>query len=145
MQVKVPAPLSLNVNPLIEQAKTKINSWNSSEPRELALAVASLCRLTLDSGGLPTGDADWRAMRAAFDVQKGQGIAETIVSWDEWCRTADVDVSNDESFVKLGIVTWVVKFLARWLGMVAGSEPISDFDEWKSRLCKVLDEHIIVR
>lgn len=129
---------------LIDQAKETIASWSSDEPRDLALAVAALCRQTLDAGGLPTDSPDWQRLRSAFDVSKGQGIAESIVRWDKCCTTADVDVlTNREAFVKLGVVTWLVKFTAKRFGMLPGSELISDFGEWKQRLCQCLDKHII--
>jgi len=41
------------MHPLIEHAKKTVASWTNDEPRELAIAVAALCRQTLDSGGLP--------------------------------------------------------------------------------------------
>jgi len=123
------------MHPLIDQAKDTVASWTNDEPRELALAVAALCRQTLDAGGLPTDSPDWARLRSAFDVSKGQGIGESIVKWDGCCTTADVDLaSNQEAFVKLGIVTWLVKFLAKRLGMMEGSDWINDFDEWKRRL-----------
>jgi hypothetical protein len=127
------------MHPLIDQAKKTVTSWTINGPRELA--VAALCRQTLGSGGLPTDSPDWARLRSAFDVSKGQGIGETIVRWDECCTTADVDVhSNQESCVKLGVVTWLVEFLEKRFGMFAGSEPIKDFEEWKHRLCQCFDK-----
>jgi len=52
--------------------------------------------------------------------------------------------SNQEAFVKLGIVTWLVKFLAKRFGMLPRSEPINDFDAWKQRLCECFDKYIPV-
>jgi hypothetical protein len=135
------------MHPLIVQAKETVASWSSDEPRELALAVAALCRQTLDAGGLPTRSPDWLRLRSAFDVSKGQSISESIVNWDECCRTADLDLdvlSSQEAYVKLGIVTWVVKFLGKKFGMLSGSEPITDFDEWKLRLVECFDKYILV-
>jgi hypothetical protein len=132
------------MHPLIAQAKQTVASWTNDDPRELAIVVAALCRAMLDAGGLPTDSPDWTRLRIAFDVAKGQNIGESIVKWDECCRTAVVDLSNQESFVKLGIVTWLVKFLARRLGMLPGSQPISDFDEWKRRLGDCFDKYILV-
>lgn len=133
------------MHPLIEQAKKKVTSWVDDEPRELALAVAALCRETLDAGGLPTDSPDWARLRSAFDIVKDQGIGERVLRWDECCRSADVDLlSNHEAFVKLGIVTWLVKFLAKRFGMLRGSDPITDFAQWKLRLCECLDKYILV-
>jgi hypothetical protein len=133
-----------NMHPLIEQAKQTIAAWTNDEPRELAIAVAALCRETLDAGGLPTDSPDWARLRNAFDVVEGQDIGDTIVKWDQYASTEDVDLSNQVSFVKLGIVTWLVKFLAKRLGMLPGSQPINDFAEWKGRLCDCFDKYILV-
>jgi hypothetical protein len=133
------------MHPLIDQAKETVASWTTDKPRELALAVAALCRDTLDSGGLPTDSPEWARLRSAFDVSQGQSIGQSVVEWDECCRTVDVDVQpNQEAFVKLGIVTWLVKFLAKRFGMLPGSDPINDFDEWKNRLCESFDKYILV-
>lgn len=130
------------MHPLIEQAKERVTSWTNSKPRELAIAVADLCRETLDAGGCPTDSPDWTRLRRSFDVAKGDDIGDSIVKWDKCCRTADIELSNQESFVKLGIVTWLVKFIAQRFGMLPGSAPIHDFDEWKRRLCDCFDKYI---
>jgi len=94
----------------------------------------------------PAGNPDWIRLRNAFDVVKGQGIAETVVAWDELCRTIDVDLdvlSNPEAHVKLGIVTWLVKSLANRFGM-PGAKPTPEFDKWKQGLCECLDKYIVV-
>lgn len=133
------------MHPLIVQAKETVASWSNDEPRELALAVAALCRETLDRDGLPPESPDWIHLRIAFEISKGQSISESIANWDECCRTADVDVqSSQDALVKLGIVTWLVKFLARRFGMLPGSEPIADFDKWKQRLIECFDKYILV-
>lgn len=133
------------MHPLIEEAKSIIASWSSDEPRDLALAVAALCRHTLDAGGLPTDSRDWQRLRSAFDVSKGQSIMQSVARWDDLVRYADVDVqSNQEAFVKLGIVTWLVKLTAKQFGMLQASDPIPDFGEWKQCLCQCLEKYILV-
>jgi hypothetical protein len=71
---------------LIEQAKATIRDWSSDEPRDLVIAVASLCREILDVGNLPEGDHDWQRLRQSFDLKRGQSIASTIADWDDQCR-----------------------------------------------------------
>jgi hypothetical protein len=132
------------MHPLIVRAKDEINAWSSDQPRELALAVAALCRDILDHGGLPSDSAAWIGIRRAFDVTPGQSIADSIAGWDDWCRYADVDVNDRDAFVKLGIITWTVKMLLLKFGMLVGTEPISDFDAWKQLLCQHLDKHILI-
>lgn len=129
---------------LITRARNAIDSWTCDQPRELALGVAALCRDTLDYGGLPTDSTDWRKLRASFDVTAGQSIADSIASWDHWCRYAHVDLTDREAFVKLGIVTWTVKLLLRKLGALAGCDPMPDFHEWKRELCMCLDQYILM-
>jgi hypothetical protein len=133
------------MHPLIDSAIETISSWTSDEPSDLTLAVAALCRDTLDSGGLPNGSPDWFKGRKLFEVTAGQNIADSIVAWDDWCRFAEVDVRNDRTAcVKLGIVTWTTKFILIRFGMLVGSEAIPDFEEWKQRLCQCLEKYIVV-
>ncbi len=130
---------------LIEQAKTTINGWSSNEPRVLAIAVASLCREILDVGNLPEGDQDWQRLRQSFDIKHGQSIASTLAHWDDQCRLGDFAISDDDSYVKLGIVTWTVKKLLRQLGMLSGPpEPPMSLDAWKANLIDCLERYIIV-
>lgn len=134
-----------DMHPLIVRAEEIVSSWDSDEPRALALAAAALCKTTLDAGGLPTDSPDWIRLREAFDVQTGQSIAESIVKWDDLCRFADVDLTNNrDAYVKMGIVTWTVKLLLKRFGMLVHSEAITDFAEWKRRLCHCLGNYIIV-
>ncbi len=133
------------MHPLIEHAKTSIREWSSDQPRDLAIAVASLCREILDNGELPQGDQDWIRLRQAFDIVRGQSIASTIAEWDDLCRLGDFDISDREAFVKLGIVTWIVKKLLKQLGMLSGPPaPKMELEEWKADLIDCLDRYVIV-
>lgn len=129
---------------LIERAKESIRGWSSDQPRDLALAVASLCREILDDGKLPEGDLDWLQLRQAFDVVEGQSIAANIARWDDLCRLGDFDISDHDAFVKLGIVTWTEKMLLKKLGMLSGPKEDMGFEEWKSALIEYLDKYIIM-
>ncbi len=130
---------------LIEQAKASIRGWSSDEPRDLAIAVASLCREVLDVGNLPNGDHDWQRLRQSFDIKRGQSIGSTIADWDDQCRLGDFDISDNDDCVKLGIVTWTVKKLLKRFGMLSGpAEPPMSFEEWKANLIDCLDRYIIV-
>ena len=133
------------MHPLIEHAKNAIRSWSSDQPRDLAIAVASLCRETLDADELPTEGQDWARLRQAFELVEGQSFAATIVGWDDLCRLGQFDViSNHEAYVKLGIVTWTVKFLLKKLGWLTGPKEEVGLEEWKARLISCLDRYIIV-
>jgi hypothetical protein len=130
---------------LIEQAKTSIRTWSSDEPRDLAIAAASLCREILDVGALPDGDHDWQRLRRSFDIKRGQSIASSIADWDDQCRFGDFDISDRDAFVKLGIVTWTVKMLLKKFGMLSGpTEPPMSLEEWKIKLIDCLDRYIIM-
>jgi hypothetical protein len=133
------------MHPLIEQAKSEICGWSSDDPRDLAIAVASLCRQILDTGNLPEGDQAWQRLRQSFEIERGQSIAETIVGWDAQCRLGDFDISNHDSYVKLGIVTWSVKKLLKQLGMLTGPiDPPMPLEAWKANLIDCLERYIIV-
>ena len=131
------------MHPLVVRAKETIRSWTSDQPRDLGLAVSALCRDILDHGGLPGGSPDWTALRAAFDVKKGDSIGETFGRWDHWCRHADVDLEDRAAFVKMGIVTVTVKWTLKKFGMLSGPPaPIPQFGAWKEELCESLDKFI---
>lgn len=131
---------------LIEHAKRSVRQWSSDQPRDLAIAVATLCREVLDDGDLPEGDLDWQRLRRSFDIAKGESIAATIGQWDDLCRLGDCDISDRDAFVKLGIVTWTVKMLLRKLGMLTGP-PSQDMglEEWKAHFIDCLDRYIVDR
>ena len=66
----------------------------------------------------------------------GQPIAETIVKWDDLCRFGDFDISDCTYFIKLGVVTWSVKLLAKRLGMAhwTAAQESKVLDEWRNGL-----------
>ena len=133
------------MHPLIERAKQSIRDWSSDDPRDLAIAVATLCREILDVGKLPEADEDWLRLRLSFDVTHNQPLAAMISDWDNQCRLGDFDISDPECYVKLGIVTWTVKKLLKKLGMLSGAaEPPKALEEWKANLIDCLDRYIIV-
>lgn len=145
VDLELAAEAKIDMHALIEQAKTSIRRWSSDEPRDLAIAVASLCVEILDVGNLPEGDQDWQRLRQSFDIKRGQSIVPTIASWDDQCRLGDFDISDHDAYVKLGIVTWIVKLLLKKLGMLSGPlEPPMSFDAWKALLIDRLDRYIIV-
>jgi hypothetical protein len=128
-----------SMHPLTEQAIDRIQTWNSAEVATMCRAVAELCRETLDAGGLPTDSPDWQQMRDAFEIKAGEPIADSLKQWDHWVRFAEVDLSDRDAFVKMGIVTWSVKLLLKQLGLLSASEPFATLDEWKQRLCRMLE------
>lgn len=125
---------------LVAHAKDAIGEWTSDAPRTLASSVALLCRQVIDDGGLPQCGRDWLRLRQSFDVVPGQSIASSIVEWDTLCRLGEFGVSEDEAFVKLGIVTWTVKMLLKHLGMLSGPSALKqELDEWKAQLIHFLE------
>jgi hypothetical protein len=137
---------SRDMHSLIEHAKRNIREWFSDQPRDLAIAVASLCREILDDGDLPQGGRDWLRLRQSFHIVEGQSIASSIVEWDNLCRLGDFDVSDHDAYVKLAIVTWTEKMLLKKLGMLSGP-PTAEMglEEWKTQLIRCLDSYIIVK
>ena len=128
------------MNKLIERAKDTIRTWSSDDPRDLAFAVAALCREILDDGEMPIEGLDWMRLRQAFDIVEGQSIASTIALWDDLCCLGDSTyISNHDAFVKIGIVTWTVKSLLKKLGMLSGPRQEIGLEEWKVKLIKCLD------
>jgi hypothetical protein len=133
------------MHPLIEQAKVSIRKWSSDEPRDLAIAAATLFREILDVGNLPNGDRDWQRLRDSFAIEHGQPIGPTIADWDDQCRLGNFDVSDRDDYVKLGIVTWTVKKLLKQFGMLSGpTEPPMPLESWKANLVDCLDRYVIV-
>ena len=128
-------------HPLIEQAKSTVQSWESDEPRDLTVAAASLCRLILDSNGLADALHD---LRQGFNIESGQSISETICLWDDNCNQAEWPLDDEEGYVKVGVVTWVTKFVLKKFNMLSGAEPIACFDEWKQSLCDCFDKYILI-
>lgn len=144
LRLSFAAEAKSDMHSLIEQAKTAIRGWSSDEPRDLAIAVASLCREILDVGDLPEGDHDWHRLRQSFNIKRGQPIASTIVDWDDQCRLGDFDISDHDAYVKLGVVTWTVKKLLEKLGMLSGATgPPVSLEEWKANLIDCLDRYIM--
>ena len=132
------------MHPLIEHAKATVRGWPSEEPRDLAIAVASLCKHILDDGGLPEDGSGGLRLRNALDVARGDSIAASVGAWDDLCRLGEFDISDNDAYVKLGIVTWTVKLLLKKLGMLTGESQTQELDEWKAGLCACLDKYIIV-
>ena len=133
------------MHPLIEQAIVSIRRWSSDEPRDLAVAAATLFREILDAGDLPDGDLDWQRLRESFDIKQGQPIGPTLAGWDDQCRVGDFDISKHDDYVKLGIVTWTVKKLLKQSGMLSGpTEPPIPLEDWKVNLINCLNRYIIV-
>lgn len=132
----------------IEAAKDRIRGWDVDNPRVLVAVAACLCRDTLDRGGLPNGNAAWQSLRRCFDTpSQGQAFDtdDIVCEWNRRVRDNDLelDLLNDQSAaIKLGVVTWIVTFLAKRFGLLEGAKPVLDFDEWRTRLCKSLDDYV---
>ena len=132
----------------IAAAAVRIRGWDVDEPRGLVDAAAALCRETLDEGGLPEGSPAWRELRHSFEgssVGRASDVREIVCRWDERIRDPDLeeDLLDDQAAaIKLGIVTWIVKSLAKRLGLIEGAEPIPGFDEWRARLCLDLERYV---
>ena len=133
------------MHPLIEQAKVSIRDWSTDDPRDVAIAAAKLLREILDVGDLPDGDRDWQHLRNSFDIKHEQPIGLTLANWDDQCRLGDFDMSKNDDYVNLGIVTWTVKKLLKQFGMLSGSsEPPMPLEDWKANLIDCLERYIIV-
>ncbi len=133
----------------IVASQERIRSWAIDEPRALVEAAAALCRETLDAGGLPHGSPAWQTLRDAFNpdsIDAAPDVREAVCRWDDLVRSEELEdtpsLDDRSDIIKLGIVTWVVKFLAKRLGLLAGSDPIPDFAEWKDRLGQAIEKYV---
>lgn len=131
---------------LLDDAKQTVLRWESDSPAMLTADAAALCREVLDHGGLPEGES-WSLLRRSFDrnrIADFEDAREAIKEWDDHCCLLDFDLLNSDvsSTVKLGIVTWVAKFLAMKFNLLSGCNPVYEFDEWKVRLCGSLEKTV---